>query len=107
SSKGYTINFQRYEFKHSARYIVFGLRVNNSSYQYKQIRFRVYEEDDYLAGADIDRYAGYSPIIVDLGVPTYERRSIDSRVGLLKQWKNSNNDVISFRINRVFLTDFL
>ena len=25
----------------------------------------------------------------------------------LKQWKKSNSDIIAFRINRVFLTDFL
>src|SRR5690606_35340291 len=107
SSKGYIVNFQRYEFIHSARYIVFGLRITNNPAHPDLARFRVYEGDDYLAGADLDRYAGYSPIIVDLGAPTYERRSLDFRVGFLKQWKKSNNDVIGFKINRVFLTDFL
>lgn len=106
-SKGYTINFQRYEFIHSARYIVFGLRIANNSSHPNLARFRVYEGSNYLAGADLDRYAGYSPLIVDLGSPTYERRSLDFRVGFLKQWKKSNSDIIAFRINRVFLTDFL
>lgn len=106
-SKGYTINFQRYEFIHSARYIVFGLIIANNSSHPNLARFRVYEGGDYLAGADLDRYAGYSPIIVDLGAPTYERRGLDFRVGFLKQWKKNNSDIIGFRINRVFLTDFL
>jgi len=83
------------------------LRIANNSSQPNLARFRIYEEGDYLAGADLDRYAGYSPIIVDLGTPTYERRGLDFRVGFLKQWKKNNSDIIAFRINRVFLTDFL
>src|SRR5699024_6463017 len=106
-NKGYTVNFHTYEVIHSARYIIFGVRSANNSSQPSQYRVRAYRGSSMLGGVELDRYSGYSPIVIDLGVPTYERISIDLRVGFLRQWKNSPQDQIGFRINRIYLTDTL
>ena len=105
SSLGYSIRFQTYEFLHTTRYIVFGIRVNNDSYQPKVTRYMIYEGSNQLARADLDRYAGYSPIKVDLGIPTYKVKRLDLRIGWTKQNRNID-DYIQFRINRIFLTDY-
>src|SRR5699024_2023122 len=81
ANKGYTLNFQRYEFIHAARYIVFGLRVANNASQPSLARYAVYDGDTQLVRVDVARYAGYHPIVVDLGKPTFERISLDFRYG--------------------------
>lgn len=106
-SKGYTISFHTYEVIHSARYIVFGMRSANNSNQPSQFRVRAYDGSIMLGSIDLDRYSGYSPLIIDLGVPTYERVAINLRIGFLRQWKNTPQDEIAFRINRIYLTDVL
>src|SRR5699024_7171557 len=106
SSKNYTMNFQRYEFIHASRYIVFGLRIANNATQPSQARFCVYDGSTQLDRVDVDRYAGYHPIVVDLGRPTFERLSLDFRYGWVKGDRNVK-DLLSFRVNRVYLTDYI
>src|SRR5690625_1536987 len=106
SSKDYTVEFQRYEFIHSSRYIIFGLRIANNSDQPSLARYCVYEDSTKLVRVDLDRYAGYSPIVIDLGKPTFERRTFQFRVGWARGDRNIE-DYISFRLNRIYLTDYL
>jgi len=104
--KGYTVRFQRYEFIHSSRYLVVGYRVRSGS-RVGRHRVRLYEGDNQLAEIELsggNTSSTYNPIIADLGVPTFVRRSVDLRIGALRQW-NDRESVYSFRINRVYLTD--
>lgn len=104
-SHDYTFRFQRYEFIHASRYIIFGYRVANNSVVGEH-RVCVYDGNKKITRIDCDRYSGYTPIIVDLGKPTYERKSLDLRLG----WARAGMDThqyIRFRINRVFLTDYI
>lgn len=105
SSHDYTFRFQRYEFIHAARYIVFGYRVANNSVVGEH-RICIYDGNTKLARIDCDRYSGYTPVIIDLGKPTYERKNLDLRLG----WARAGMDreqYIRFRINRVYLTDYV
>jgi len=106
SSKGYTINFQRYQFIHSARYFVLRFQVASRTNGVDRLRARVYDGGNMEYGIDIENYGTWDALIVDMGTPTYEQKSLDFRVGFLKQWKTSGSgEGIAFRISRVFLTD--
>src|SRR5699024_12686640 len=100
------MNFQRYEFIHASRYIVFGLRIANNATQPSQARFCVYDGSTQLARVDVDRYAGYHPIVVDLGRPTFERLSLDFMYGWVKGVINFK-DVLSYRVFRVILHEYI
>ncbi len=106
SSLGYTVRFQRYEFIHSARYLVVGYRVQSAAGVGRH-RVRLYQGTTQMAELELPGGTGvstYQPIIADLGTPTYTRKSVDLRVGALTQW-NDRDRVYSFRVNRVYLTD--
>ena len=105
SSKGYTINFQRYQFIHSARYFVIRLQASSRSTGLDKVRARIYDGDSMEYGIDIENFGGWDALIVDLGTPSYEQLSLDLRIGFLKQWKRPNSNLLNFRISRVFLTD--
>ena len=105
SSYGYTFRYQRYEFIHSARYIVFGYRVVNNS-AVGQHRIRAYSGSTLLGELICDRYSGYAPLTIDLGTPTYDRITIDIRLGWNRAWMD-RDQYLRFRFNRVYLTDFL
>jgi len=108
SAYGWSVRFQRYEFIHSARYITFGYRVADAA-NVGWHTVRLYEGTNLLLVQTVPggrTNTPYLPMTVDLGVPTFERRTIDLRIG----WTLSNTDrnkQIRFRINRVFLTDFI
>src|SRR5690625_2209480 len=105
SSKGYTINFQRYQFIHSARYFVIRLQASSRSTGLDKVRARIYDGDSMEYGIDIENFGGWDALIVDLGTPSYEQLSLDLRIGFLKQWKRPNSNLLNFRISRGFLTD--
>lgn len=104
---GYTVRFQRYEFVHTARYFVLDFRgafnVNTA-----QIRVRLQAGSQMLLQEDLPPSAGLVPLVVDLGVPTYQKREIDLRIGWLRNtgWGNAESRAI-FRINRVYQTDHI
>ena len=108
TSKGYTVRFTTYEFIHSARYLVIGYRkgVNTTNVRHQT---RVYDGSTllYTEWHDAGGSPSYAPITIDLGTPTYERLRYDLRIGINREDANSLNDMIIFRINRVFLTDFI
>lgn len=111
---GYTVRFQRYEFIHSARFFVLGYRVDYASVRDRGLklcrhRVRLYNGNEMLFSDEIPGGTSgktYHQLVADLGTPTYERMSIDFRLGHLKQW-NDYDDAYNFRVNRVFLTDVL
>src|SRR5690625_4591919 len=114
SSKDYTVKFNSYEFIHEARYLVIGFRGAINSDNVKR-RVRVYETGTVPSGYSAIYHAvthekgenGYLPLIIDMGKPSYKRRQIELRVGTTRDWMSNTNDEISFRINRVYLTDYI
>ena len=110
-SKSYTIRFQRYELIHSSRFLVFVYQIANNS-RVKKHRVMFDEVTPVPSGANSintvidyeEGNRGIKEIVIDLGVPTYEVRRFDFRVGWLKQWCG-NHDITRFRIPRLFLTD--
>src|SRR5690625_54181 len=108
SSKRYTVNFQRYEFIHSSRYLVIGYRVASNS-NVGRHRVNLFDGSVHLMEMIVDggnTGNTYLPMTLDLGKPTFERRSIDLRVGWDRGWMDKNN-VVRFRVNRIYQTDFI
>jgi len=105
SSLRYTWRFQRYEFIHSSRYIVFGYRVANNS-MVGEHRVCAYSGTDFMGEVVCDRYSGYSPLILDLGRPTYDLKVIDIRMGWNLSWMDLYQK-LRFRFNRIYQTDVL
>src|SRR5690625_25766 len=107
ADKGYTVNFQRYQFIHSARYFIARLQISSRTNGLDRVRARLYEGSTNQFDITIDSFGGWDALVVDLGAPTYEQRNIDLRIGFLKQWKLSGYSALVFRISRVYLSDFL
>jgi len=107
ADKGYTVNFQRYYFIHSARYFVIRLLPSVRMTGLSRFRARIYDGNDELFSRDFaeNEYGNYYRLIADLGKPTHNEFNLDLRLGFLKQWKQNDNR-ISFRISRAYLTDF-
>jgi len=107
-NKRYTVSFQRYEFIHSARYFVLGYRVASNS-RVGRHRANLFEGSTHImeiilpGGITSDTY---HLLIADLGTPTFTRRGIDLRIGWNLSWLDRTN-LVRFRINRVYQTDFL
>src|SRR5690625_5156072 len=110
---GYTIRFQRYEFTHSARYLVFVYQIANNSIVGKH-RVRIYEVGTPPQGSTEIYYnedfeegdRGVKTLIVDLGTPTYEVRRFDFRIGHLKQWGPADK-YYRFRVPRMYQRDYI
>src|SRR5699024_5528393 len=105
-----TVNFQRYQFIHSARYFIARFQVSNRTANMSAVRVCLYDGDKQEYEEKIERssFGGWTSLIVDLGKPTYERRSIDLHVGHIKGWKERRNKhIYIFRLSRVYLSDFL
>src|SRR5699024_7345661 len=107
SSKGYTVNFQRYQFTHSARYFIVRFQASNRTNGVERVRARLYSGTSIEYAIDIERFGGWESLVVDLGKPTYERKEIDLRIGFLRNWKVSGRDALVFRISRVYLSDII
>jgi len=110
--KGYTVKFTSYEFVHEARYLVIGYRPATNSNNPRH-QTRVYEIGSPPAGYS-SIYAqmwherggsGYTPIVIDVGVPTYQRRRVEFRIGINRPDNSGSNDILIFRVNRIFQTD--
>lgn len=107
TDKGHTVRFNSFEFIHNARYLIIGYRkaVNSSNPRHQ---VRIYEGDSLLYTEWHDRGGSpsYAPITIDLGIPTYARRTIELRLGV-NRGDASGSDRLAFRLNRVFQTDFI
>lgn len=114
--KSYTIRFQRYEFIHTARYLKFDyqIAVNNSVRQHRVLFDEITPVPQgskpiqtLITFADGDR--GLKSIVIDLGKPSYERRSFDFRIGWLRNggvWGDANS-ITRFRVPRISQSDIL
>ncbi|MFD2133349.1 phage tail protein [Pseudogracilibacillus auburnensis] len=113
STRHYTVRFQRYEFVHSARYlrITYQIAVNSKVGKH---RLHLREETSAPSGYTSMFYdeiyelgdRGVKDIIIDMGKPSYEVRTIDLRIGWNLSWNNATQ-IARFRIPRVVQTDFL
>src|SRR5690625_4759380 len=106
-SKGYTVNFQRYYFIHSARYFVIRFQPSNRS-ELEKLRVRIYDGSTSKYSRDFSdsEFGSFYRLTVDLGIPTYDQVSLDLRIGFLRQWKKTTDSELYFRLSRVYLTDF-
>lgn len=106
-SKRYTVKFTSYEFIHAARYFVIGYRkgINRNNPRHQVC---VYEGDKvlYYEWHEPGGNPPYSPIILDLGKPTYQKINFQLRIGINKP-DVSGNDTVIFRVDRVYQTDFI
>lgn len=110
---GYTVRFQRYEFIHTARYLKIAYRIANNS-QVSRHRLRLYEAETPPTGYDSIYYSatyekgdtGLKNIVIDLGVPSYQVRRVDLRLGWNLAW-GSPTEILRFRIERVVQSDYL
>ena len=110
---GWTVRFQRYEFVHTARYLRFSYQIARNN-KVPEHRVRIYEMGTVPSGYDPIYYhetypygdRGLKEIIIDMGVPSYEVRIIDFRLGWNKGSSNMD-DWMRFRIPRVVQTDYL
>src|SRR5690625_4228537 len=108
SSKGYTINFQRYYFLHSSRYFVIRFQPSTRTTGLERMRTRVYDGSQQLFSRDFEEseYGTFYRLIVDMGKPDFEEKKYDLRIGFLRQWKKSGSPpLMAFRISRTYLTD--
>lgn len=114
--KSYTVRFQRYEFIHVARYLKFDYQIAINS---KVRRHRVLFDEitpvpvganpiqTLITYEDGDR--GLKNIVIDLGKPSYERRSFDFRIGWLRNggdW-GDRTSITRFRIPRISQSDYI
>jgi len=110
---GYTVRFQRYEFLHTARYLKIAYRIANNS-QVSHHRLRLYEAGTPPTGYDSIYYhatyekgnTGLKNIVIDLGVPSYQVRRVDLRLGWNLSW-GSPTEILRFRIERIVQSDYL
>lgn len=107
ANRGYTVNFQRYYFIHSARYFVVRFEPSTRTNGLTNLRVRLYRGSTLLYSRDFSQneYGSEYSLIADLGVPTYVERNIDLRIGFINSWKIPNFDGMAFRVSRVYLTD--
>lgn len=108
SSKGWSVRFTTYEFVHAARYLVIGYRKASNASNMKH-RTLIYDGDEEIYSETHERGGSptYAPIIIDLGTPTFEVKTLELRIGANKGDATDINDFVGFRFNRIFLTDFL
>jgi len=108
SDKGWSVKFTRYEFIHSARYLYIGYRKASNSLNARHSSM-IYEGSERLYFEQHERGGTptFAPIIIDLGTPTNERRSVELRIGMNRGDTTDIDDFVGFRINRVYLTDFV
>src|SRR5690625_595918 len=118
-NNGYTVRFQRYEFVHSARYLIIGYRIashsRNPKHRIRLVEYTASGETDNLPPGSPEIYfdrifesnqRGYRELVIDLGKPTYLRRQFDLRLGWNLSW-NDQLDILRFRINRVVQVDYI
>lgn len=110
---GYTVRFQRYEFVHTARYLKIAYRIAKNR-QVSRHRLRIYEAGTPPTGYDSIYYSatyekgdtGLKNIVIDLGVPSYQVRRVDLRLGWNLAWGRPT-EILRFRIERVVQSDYL
>jgi len=106
-SKNYTVRFQRYEFSHDTRYLVLGYRpaINTSNPRHQVALFDV-DSDEMIFQLWIPRGGtSIQNLAIDLGVPTFERKAVEVRIGMNIVDNERNTDLLRFRVNRKYLTD--
>ncbi|WP_077317569.1 phage tail spike protein [Virgibacillus proomii] len=102
------VAFQKYEFKHSARYLVFRFRKyagakfsvhvvkGTSDKTSDRIYFEILEKD----------FAGIKTFVCDLGKPQFNTREVTFKIGWTHSW-GSRQENIRFIMESVYLTDFV
>lgn len=108
-----SIRLQRYQFLHSARYLVITYRSktdNESGYGYNLHRHLALIYDNN-ANKLVDHGVPENTVetvdlIADLGTPDFKEKWVDLRIGWASGWGNKN-DYVNFRVNNVKLTDFI
>ncbi|MFD2628779.1 phage tail spike protein [Oceanobacillus kapialis] len=105
--KSYSVKFTSYEFIHTARYLVIGYHVALNSTNPRH-HVDVYDGSNrlYIRWHEPGGVDSYSPIILDLGIPTYNLLHYELRLGVNRSDVDSSN-TLAFRVNRVYLTDFI
>lgn len=108
-----SLRIQRYQFLHTARYIVLTYRSRvgvGSGYDGNAHRHLalIYDQDDNkLVDHGVpENTTATDELIVDLGTPDFKEKYIDFRVGWAAGW-GGKSDYINFRINGIILTDFI
>ncbi|GIP61935.1 hypothetical protein J32TS6_04900 [Virgibacillus pantothenticus] len=104
------VAFQRYEFVHCARYLIFhywphadsgkhSLHVVNGSSDKKEDRiyFQLIEKGT----------SGIQKCVIDLGKPTFKKRDVTFKIGWVAAWTPSPEEEIIFRMKSVIQTDVL
>ncbi|MFU0790642.1 MAG: hypothetical protein ACFWT6_11885 [Virgibacillus proomii] len=104
------VAFQRYEFVHCARYLIFhywphadsgkhSLHVVNGSSDKKEDRiyFQLIEKGT----------SGIQKCVIDLGKPTFKKRDVTFKIGWVAAWTPSPDEEIIFRMKSVIQTDVL
>ncbi|API92723.1 MULTISPECIES: phage tail spike protein [unclassified Virgibacillus] len=102
------VAFNKYEFTHSAKYLVFRFR------KYAGAKFSVHVMKDTSDNINDRLYfellekdvEGLKNFIVDLGVPKYDTRVVTFKIGWTSGWGNRMENM-RFVMEKVYLTDFV
>lgn len=108
-----SVRVQRYQFIHTARYLVItyrsrtGIGEGYGGDAHQHLALIYDNEDNKLVDHSVPTNAVETvDLIADLGVPTYKELWVDFRLGWAAGWGNKD-DYINFRINNVRQTDFV
>ena len=112
SSYRWSVRYQRFWYVHNARYLRVRYQIANHSRVGKHA-VDLYEVEENTSGKAVDnRFIfekgdyGEKELIADLGIPTYESRGVDFRIGWTKSW-NDKNEFVRFRILTIEQTDYV
>lgn len=108
-----SIRIQRYQFLHSARYLVFTYRTREGTgsgfrgNMHEHLALIYDDKGEKLVDHTVKTNTAETvDLVVDLGTPDFTSRWFDFRIGWAKSW-GTKDDYIYFRINNVLLTDFI
>lgn len=102
------VAFQKYEFRHSTRYLVFRFR------KYAGAKFSVHvvngisdKTSDRIYFEILERdFAGIKTFVCDLGKPKFNTREVTFKIGWTHSW-GSRQENMRFIMESVYLTDFV
>lgn len=102
------VSFQRYEFIHSSRWLVFYYWNNAASSKHS---IHVMENASSDIGKDRLAFSileagdsGVKKLLCDLGTPTYEKREVSFKIGWTNNWGPADGEII-FRMKSIVQTD--
>ena len=99
---------QQYNFIHSSRYLTFDLyKLAGAKYAVMLFNGTSAQDSDRIFRAVYEtNTSGLQQIIIDLGVPTFNYRTIGFKIGWSNSW-GSKEEIVSFRLTAKKLTDFI